>query len=57
MTLTIVIDEKSTQRINFSDKVFQKNDGKMKSTMEIEDMCKDIAHDITKGNYKSVKFN
>lgn len=56
MTLVIVLNEKSTQKINFSDKVFQKNDGQKKTTIEIENMCKDIAQDVSRGNYKSFKL-
>lgn len=56
MTLIIELNEKSTQKINFSDKVFQKNDEQRKTTIEIENMCKDIAHDVSRGNYKSFKL-
>lgn len=57
MTLTIVFNEKSTQRINLSDKVILKKDGGRKTQQEITEIAKEIAHDISNGNYESVKID
>lgn len=53
MTLTIVLDDKCKQRINLSPRIFEKGDGSMKSQMEVQDICKTIAHDVSRNNYKS----
>lgn len=57
MTLTIVFNEKSTQRINLSNSIVLKKDGGRKTPQEINELCKDIAHDISRGNYESIKID
>lgn len=57
MTLTIVLDDKSKQRINLSPRIYEKGDGSRKSEMEVQDICKTIAHDVSRGNYKSFTLN
>jgi len=40
-----------------SDKALMKNEKQRKTPQEINEMCKDIAYDISRGNYKSVSMS
>ena len=57
MTLTVQISEKCSQIIKMNEQSVLNHKGSRKSTQEINDMCKDIAHDISKGNYLTFKIS
>ena len=54
MQLTIILNEKSKQIINMSDKALMKNEKQRKTEGEIKQMCHDIACDVSRGNYENI---
>jgi hypothetical protein len=54
MQLTIILNDKSKQIINMSDKALMKNEKQRKSPQEIHEMCKTIASDVSRDDYESI---